>query len=213
MSEHCLREGLPTLPPEMVNLPIDERGYPVPWFVAWVNGKPDFRIADTTKKHRAVRFHRCWICGEPLGRYRAFVVGPMCAVNRVSSEPPSHLNCALFAVHACPFLILPKATRRDANFPEGAVDPPGIFLTRNPGVSLIWVTREYNVQRVDGDMLFRLVGEPHATLWYCHGRRATREEAQASIDSGLPYLTELAAKDNALPELAKLVAAVEPLLP
>lgn len=212
MSEHKLRDGLPALPPEMMNLPIDARGYPVPWFVAWIDGKPDFRIIDPAKKAKAIRFHRCWVCGEPLGRYRAFVIGPMCAVNRVSSEPPSHLNCALFAVHACPFLILPKAERREAHMPEGSCDPPGIFIKRNPGVSLVWVTREYRISRhVDGE-LFRL-GEPSATLWYANGRRATREEAQASIDSGLPILREAAAAENALPELERMIEAVEPLLP
>ncbi|MBK3333519.1 hypothetical protein GA845_00540 [Burkholderia pseudomallei] len=196
----------------MMNLPIDERGYPVPYFVAWVDGKPDFRVSDGAKMQNCVRFHRCWLCGGMLGRYRAFVIGPMCAVNRVSSEPPSHLNCALFAVHACPFLILPKAIRREANTPEGMTDPPGIFLKRNPGVSLVWVTREYRVTPCDGGVLFRL-GEPSATLWYAHGRRATREEAQASIDSGLPALREVAASENALPELERMIAAVEPLLP
>ncbi|CAK0406026.1 Uncharacterised protein [Burkholderia pseudomallei] len=212
MSEHKLRDGLPALPPEMMNLPIDERGYPVPFFVAWVDGKPDFRVADAMKMQKAVRFHRCWVCGEPLGRYRAFVIGPMCAVNRVSSEPPSHLNCALFAVHACPFLILPKAHRRETHMPEGSTDPAGIFLKRNPGVSLVWVTREYRVERHSDGLLFRL-GEPSATLWYANGRRATREEARESIDSGLPSLREIAAADNALPELERMIAAVEPLLP
>lgn len=210
--EPRLRDGLPILPPEMVNLPIDERGYPVPWFVSWIDGKPDFRVADAAKLGKAIRFHRCWICGEPLGRYRAFVIGPMCAVNRVSSEPPSHLNCALFAVHACPFMILPKTNRREANLPEGTLDPAGIFIKRNPGVMLIWVTREYEVTRRPDGVLFRL-GEPHATLWHTHGRRATREEAREAVDSGLPVLRELAAAENALPALERMVEAVEPLYP
>ncbi|CAJ4810091.1 Uncharacterised protein [Burkholderia pseudomallei] len=213
MSEHKLRDGLPTLPPEMMNLPIDERGYPVPFFVAWINGKPDFRIVDPAKKEKAIRFDCCWICGGTLGRYRAFVIGPMCAVNRVSSEPPSHLNCALFAVHACPFLVMPKAHRREVNMPEGSRDPPGIFVKRNPGVTLIWVTRVYKISRHAEGELFRLVGEPSATLWYTEGRRATREEARASLDSGLPILREMAAAENALPELERLIAAVEPFLP
>lgn len=213
MNAPSLRAGLPALPPEMKHLPIDERGYPVPFFVAWVNGKPDFRIADQTKKAKAIRFNRCWICGEQLGRYRAFVIGPMCAVNRVSSEPPSHLNCAMFAVKACPFLILPKAVRREANMPEESSEPPGIMLTRNPGVTLIWVTQVYTVTRHADGELFHLRAPPSQVLWYTQGRRATREEAQASIDSGLPVLREMAALENALPELERLIEAVDPLLP
>jgi len=36
----ALRESLPSLPLAMRGLPRDHRGYPVPWFVAWVDGKP-----------------------------------------------------------------------------------------------------------------------------------------------------------------------------
>lgn len=214
MHPHKLREGLPPLPAQMARLPIDERGYPVPYFVAWVDGKPDFRIADAAKMDMAVRFNRCWLCGEPLGVYRAFVIGPMCAINRVSSEPPSHVNCALFAVQACPFLTLPKAARREAHMPDGTRDPAGVFLKRNPGVSLLWVTRHYRPTPGPGGsgMLFRL-GEPQTTLWYAQGRPATREEALASIESGLPALREMAAAENALPELERMIAAAEKFLP
>jgi hypothetical protein len=37
--------NLPPMPDSIAKLPRDERGYPVPWFVAWVNGKADFRCA------------------------------------------------------------------------------------------------------------------------------------------------------------------------
>src|SRR5262245_39698608 len=90
------REGLPARPPRIKRLPLDARGYPVPWFVAYVDGVPDFRIVDTPKIGVAWNKQRCWICGGQLGRYLAFAIGPMCAVNRVSSEPPSHLECAMY---------------------------------------------------------------------------------------------------------------------
>lgn len=212
MNEHKLRDGLPVVPPEMRALPIDERGYPVPFFVAWVDGRPDFRVSDPAKMEKAIRFSRCWLCGGALGKYRAFVIGPMCAVNRVSSEPPSHLNCAMFAVKACPFLTMPKAHRRESHMPEGVTDPAGIFIKRNPGVSLIWVCRDYRITRAVDGILFRL-GDPESTLWYAHGRRATREEARDAVESGIPTLREVAAAENALPELERMIAAVEPLLP
>jgi hypothetical protein len=48
MSE--LRKDLPDGMPESVGrLPVDHRGYPVPWFVAWIDGKPEFRCADGEK--------------------------------------------------------------------------------------------------------------------------------------------------------------------
>ncbi len=129
-----VRAGLPPLPLRITTLPVDERGFPVPRFVAWIDGKPDFRVVDPRQRARAVRLNRCWICGEAFGAHKAFVVGPMCVVNRVSSEPPSHRECAVFAAQACPFLTLPRARRRDANLPATG-EPPGVMLTRNPGVT------------------------------------------------------------------------------
>ena len=40
----ALCKDLPPLPRRFLGLPIDDRGYPVPWFVHWVDGKPDFRL-------------------------------------------------------------------------------------------------------------------------------------------------------------------------
>jgi hypothetical protein len=78
MSE--LRRELPDLPPRIAKLPVD-RGYPVPWFVAWVDGKPEFRVMDHRRLVRAIKESRCWVCGQKLGAIRAYVLGPMCAVN------------------------------------------------------------------------------------------------------------------------------------
>src|SRR5262245_54991717 len=113
-----LRPDLPPLPSRIAGLPIDpERGYPVPWFVAWHDGKPEFRTADGRKFRQAIRDRLCWVCGQPLGRHLVFVIGPMCTVNRVTVEPPCHLDCAEFSVRACPFLSKPQMTRRENDLP------------------------------------------------------------------------------------------------
>lgn len=73
------------IPARIQNLPVDPvRKFPVPWFVAWVDGKPEFRAADQRKLVIAIQEKRCWVCGEPLGRFMTFVVGPMCGLNRTS---------------------------------------------------------------------------------------------------------------------------------
>lgn len=186
-----LRPGLPELPVRIKMLPVDERGWPVPWFVEWIDGKPEFRAADPRKLLRAVREQLCWTCGGHLGSYMAFVVGPMCAINRISAEPPSHQDCAEFSAKACPFLSMPKMIRREAGLPEEVRSPPGVFLQRNPGVALIWTTRSYGLSRLPNGYLFAM-GEPSALLWFCEGRQATREEIVESIDSGLPLLRQSA---------------------
>lgn len=191
-----LRPGLPPLPDRMRSLPTDARGYPVPWFVAWVDGVPDFRTADARKQYRCVTEHRCWLCGERLGSYLAFVIGPMCAVNRISSEPPSHRACAEFAVQACPFLVRPAAQRREANLPTEAIPAAGHTIARNPGVALVWITRGYTVVEAPGGVLFH-VGEPVEVHAWAEGRAATPEEVHESVRTGLPSLQALALAEDA----------------
>ena len=192
------REGLPEIPKRMLQLPIDDRGYPTPAFVCWIDGKPDFRVVDGRYLVEAVRRRLCWICGERLGVYLTFVIGSMCAINRTTSEPPCHLECARFSAKACPFLTLPKAQRRDANIPEGANEPGGFGLKRNPGVCCLWTTRKFTPFKPNHGapgILFAL-GDPTGLEWYAEGREATREEVLASVDSGLPELEKMAQADR-----------------
>jgi hypothetical protein len=191
----ALRPELPALPANIARLPVDERGYPVPWFVAWIDGKPEFRVADAKKIMQAVVGNLCWVCGSPLGRYLAFVVGPMCAVNRISAEPPSHLECAEFSVRACLFLVRPHMRRRERGLPAEAAAPPGHMIRRNPGVTLIWVTRVFKPTRVDGGGWLYQMGAPTSLLSFAEGRAATEDEVLASIESGLPLLREAAGDD------------------
>lgn len=180
----------PDLPLRMRALPVDARGFPVPYFVKWFDGVPDFTVVDPEKFGRAVRFRRCWICGEVMGRHMAFVVGPMCCVNRISGEPPSHLTCARFALKACPFLTRPLAKRKEQR--EGTVAAPGM-IERNPGVSALWVTGGYEVVEAQGGLGNVLIemGAPELVEWWAHGRKATAEEIEDSVEAGMPALVAL----------------------
>src|SRR5688500_69447 len=108
---------LPPIPSAIAKLTRDERGYPVPWFVSWLDGKPEFRVADASKFRLALRERRCWVCGERTKRRKdnwpdlTFVLGPMCTITRTTAEPPCHFECAEFSAMACPFLSMPKAKR------------------------------------------------------------------------------------------------------
>src|SRR5439155_15335159 len=108
-----LRSGVTQLPERIKALPVDERGYPIPWFVDYVNGKPEFRAMDQHKWVRALKEKLCWVCGQPLGRMMTFVAGCMCGINRTSAEPPSHYDCALWSAKNCPFLNNPDMVRRE----------------------------------------------------------------------------------------------------
>ena len=79
------RDVVERMPLAMAKRPRDHRGYPVPWFTPWHEGRWDFRHIEPGKAEQAVREQRCWTCGERLRLPCAFVVGPMCAVNRRES--------------------------------------------------------------------------------------------------------------------------------
>lgn len=202
------------IPARIQRLPVNKDGYPVPWFVATVDGVPDFRVVKPEALKDAVQDRLCWICGEPLGVWLAFVIGPMCAINRTSSEPPSHKECAVFSAKACPFLSNPERPRRLGNMPAGAEDAAGIPIARNSGVTLIWITRSFVIEREPNGILFT-IGECLQALWYARGRAATREEVLASIDSGFPLLEDMARQDGpeALEELARRRKSALLLLP
>ncbi len=206
--------GVPR-PPRIKRLPVNERGFPIPWFVYIdKDGVADFRVIGPNKIYIAHMKHLCWICGEPLGVHRAFTIGPMCVVNRVNSEPPSHLACAEYAVRTCPFLSNPRTRRNEKDLPAEGQDPAGIAIMRNPGATAIYVTQDYKPFKVNNGILFRL-GEPERVMWYAYGRDATRVEVEDSINSGLPLLLKMAEADGpeAVTELAVHIAQVWPLLP
>jgi hypothetical protein len=179
----------------MGHLPVAPSGYVVPWFVSKLDdGSYDFRAFDWPKLKRAVQQKLCWLCGQSLGRRLAFTIGPMCIVNHVTSEPPSHRDCAEYAVRACPFLTQPRMRRNEVDLPEGAIEPAGMHLSRNPGAVAIYMTLGYRPFQPDprkAGLLFNL-SEPLEVMFYREGRRATRAEVLESIDSGMPHLRRAA---------------------
>lgn len=196
MGEHAItRRDLPPMPGRIAKLPHDSRGFPVPWFVAWENGVPDFRVIGSGKIASAHNRKLCWVCGERLGKFLCFPIGPMCSINRTIAEPPSHYECAAWSARACPFLSRPRMRRNEKGLPEDAMLPAGDMIRRNPGVICLWVTRSYRPFRVDNGVLFR-IGPPERVEWVAEGRQATRDEVEQSVVTGIPLLLEPAAAEG-----------------
>lgn len=205
------------MPPRIKRLPVNKNGYPVPWFVEWIKGEPDFRVVDSRKVPLAIKRGKCWVCGEKrTGPTAAFVIGPMCAVNRISGEPPSHRDCAIYAAQVCPFLVNPKKRRR-----EGGLDELDMlyqaegFIARNPGVTLVWSGRGWKPFVGPGEVTYFNIGQPTRVEWYTEGRAATRDEVMEAIESGLPILREAAERDGseAVAELESMLHEALPLVP
>jgi hypothetical protein len=192
-------DRFPDAPPSIRALARDDRGFPVPFFVEYIDGKPDFRVMDPEKMVRCIRHGLCWICGKALGRMKAFAIGPMCSVNRISAEPPAHPMCATFAAKACPFLSHPLAKRPPVDDLAERFGQPapagGVMLEHNPGVTLIWHCLRYSLNRQADGILFE-IGPPSRCAWFREGREATRQEILDSFDLGLPILREMAEEEG-----------------
>ena len=212
------REGLTPMPERIKRLKVDPKfRVPVPWFVPWIEGVPEFRGMDGPKFVRALREKLCWVCGDKLGVNVCFVAGPMCGINRTSSEPPSHLECGRWSAMNCPFLSNPAMVRREdeqvnnANLAERSA---GMAIARNPGVAMLWITRSFEIFRDDKRKPLIMMGEPTSVEWYARGRPATRAEVQESINTGLPVLEAVARTEpGATAELARYVERFQKYLP
>lgn len=195
------------MPGTIAMLPIGPNGYPVPWFVSWIDSdgrpvasdtadaKPEFRCADGRKWVRAVKEKLCWVCGTKLEPEFTFPIGPMCSINQVTAEPPCHNECAEYSVRACPFLTRPDMTRRDNNLPEDTTEA-GLMIMRNPGVTCLWTCNSYQLfPDGSGSYLIRLPN-PSRVKWYAQGRPALRHEIEASVTTGLCTLEDMARQQS-----------------
>ena len=165
------------MPERIARLDRDPRGYPIPWFVHRpAEGSIDFRVMDPARLHQAIREHRCWVCGDRLGKTIAFVGGPLSAAQRLYADPPMHVNCAEFSVKVCPFLAIPTAQRREANKPAH-VEMAGEQVVENPEVIGVLITTGYT--KLPNGVL--LANEPRDIYWFHQGRSASRSEVQQAI--------------------------------
>jgi hypothetical protein len=209
------KSRFPNMPPEIARLPVEKRGFPIPYFVEMRNGEPDFTAVHPQKILDANKKGLCWICGQPVKGLMCFTIGPMCTVNRISLEPPSHLTCARFAVRSCPFLSQPLAKR--APNMGGPETVPGIMLEHNPGVTALWTTRTYRTQKQKhppGTILFN-IGSPINVEWYAKGRPASAMEVMSGFNVGLATLREIAKDEGpeSEAELQRLLEKALALLP
>lgn len=208
------------IPERLARRPRDHRGFVVPFFVAWLdeqgrpvaepNGTPDFRVVEPRRMALCVNKKLCWLCGEPMGVHMGFVLGPMCTINKVISEPPSHVTCAEYAMKACPFLSRPRMRRNEVDMPANYVEAAGLPAERNPGTMALWITRSYRpfqVGKGNAGVLFE-VGPFERVSWWREGRHATRAEVSVALADGYALLKGTAEKEpGGLEALDKMMPA------
>jgi hypothetical protein len=82
------------------------RGLPIPYIaLIKADGQPDFRVTDEQKRRTVMINRWCQLCGDPLGRWMFFTGGPDCAKANHYFEPAAHLDCLIYAMQVCPFIV------------------------------------------------------------------------------------------------------------
>ena len=71
-----------TTPRRMRRLPVSPRGFPVPWFVAWLGGVPDFRCIGLGKLVKAIHQALLLAVRRATRLLATYAIGPMCIVKR-----------------------------------------------------------------------------------------------------------------------------------
>lgn len=103
------------IPRRMAHLPRDPRGYPIP-AMALIDehGRAHFTINDEVKRQKLLKEDRCPICGSRIIGGRWFVGGPLSAFHQDGRylDPPTHDECAHYALRACPYLAAPTYSGR-----------------------------------------------------------------------------------------------------
>lgn len=121
------------IPKELSHLKIDSRGYPIPYFVSEINGKPEFRFIKPERLEMIIEKKLCHICGKKLPTdFFYFISGPVGLQNRVSTDAAMHRLCAEFSLRACPHLYLQKADRRDNDELAETIDKSQAILLDKP---------------------------------------------------------------------------------
>jgi hypothetical protein len=180
------------IPKRMSALGRDSRGYPIPYNVLRDrDGRAHFTINDDRRQARALKEHRCGICGTRIHKPFWFVGGPGSAFhpNGCYSDPPMHHECMTYAMQVCPYLALPRYLGRidAATLDPSRLDVPPIFFDptmdpERPSVFVCVAANGYEVEAREFAGAIARPVRPYAAVEYWNaGKHLTDEEARGLI--------------------------------
>lgn len=136
------------IPPNLRGRPRTANGYVKPWFVRG----DDFRVVDPDNAIESIVEGTCFLCGKPNKKGPwAFVGGPKCHALNTFSEPPMHPQCARYGLKVCPFILYPKAKRRQAGLTPEEAAMSDLQDPDNPGEWWLHVVTNYAYHTVQGN--------------------------------------------------------------
>lgn len=165
-------------PKYIQSLPREERGFPIPWFVATLpDGSRDLRFADYRKKVASVKNLVCWVCGKPLNIMRVLVGGPLSFFNGRYGDMHCHPSCAEFSAKYCPHLNNTKSKYRIANSPDGVQSSEGLTMS-HPGVIGLVYCLDTDTCPTHDDLLLSPVDVQKVEWWHKGAKISAREACE-----------------------------------
>ena len=86
--------------------------------------------------------------------------------------------------------------RRERGLPDDKIEPGGVMILRNPGVALVYSSRDFSTFRVPNGILWDMGTAQPPLRWFAEGRPATVGEIMRSIETGMPLLAEVAKNEG-----------------
>lgn len=190
------------IPPRMRNLPLDKRGYPIPYTVLVEGGDVFFTINREDLRMKCLREDRCPICGTKLFRGRWFVGGPGSGLlpNGSYRDPPMHDECAHYALKVCPWLVVTEYDKRISHLFEpqtvATVDPTVIPDKPPLFVALMAVSQDIiSVMTPEGAQIhIRPKGTFRKREYWRGGEQLSQAEGEAVSETYLKWVIEEAAR-------------------
>lgn len=166
------------IPKELQHLQVDERGYPIPYFVSWIDGKPEFRFIDHKRQEMIIERKVCHVCGLKLPKdYCYFISGPIGYQNRISSDAAMHRVCAEFSLRACPHLYLQKAERRENDeLGKTLAARPSPVIKDKPSKLLLIKASKFKTVKHEGYTYIRYTPVAHETFIYVNGKLQKQDQ-------------------------------------
>lgn len=120
------------IPPIMQKLPLDARGYPIPYVVLYDDkGCPHFKINDDKKVKECADKNLCTVCGTKMDRTSMWLIGgPGSAFHPrgMFVETPVHRDCGLYSLQTCPYLRHNTYNKKAIHIKDGSFSKPMAFL-------------------------------------------------------------------------------------
>ena len=176
-----------TQQPKRVQKLPEHQGLKIPYSVAIdEGGKPNYNLTDAEKYITCIRENKCFICGQTLGKHKAFMLPPLAVLRLQHNIPPSHRDCAIWSAETLPSTLNNKPMLLSANDQKQPEQKTGLIMIAVTTKAIYTATNnspEWSFTNKESEIL---INEAH---WYLDGKQVNYDEVQSHLNKALGVIT------------------------